>query len=94
MEHNIVSARDTLAAVIEKETGCTKTASKAAVGKLFETIVKSTKKEGKISLPGFGTFLVAKRAARNGVNPKTGAPLKIKARKTMRFKPAATLRDL
>ncbi len=94
MEHYIVSARDVLAAVIEKETGCTKTASKAAIGSLFEVIVKSTKKEGKISLPGFGTFSVVKRAARKGVNPKTGAKITIKARKSLRFKPAATLRDL
>lgn len=89
-----MSARDVLAAVIEKETGCTKTAAKATIGALFETIVKSTKKEGKISLPGFGTFSVVKRASRKGVNPKTGAKITIKARKSLRFKPAAALRDL
>lgn len=89
-----MSARDVLAAVIEKETGCTKTTAKATIGSLFETIVKSTRKEGKISLPGFGTFAVVKRASRKGVNPKTGAKITIKARKSLRFKPAATLRDL
>lgn len=89
-----MSARDVLAAVIEKQTGCTKTAAKATIASLFETIVKSTRKEGKISLPGFGTFAVVKRAARKGINPKTGAKITIKARKSLRFKAAATLRDL
>jgi len=89
-----LSARDQLAAVIEKATGCTKTTARSTVGAVLETIIKSTKKDGRVSLPGFGTFSVVKRAARKGVNPKTGAPLKIKARKSFRFKPAADLRDI
>ncbi len=89
-----MSARDQLAAVIEKQTGCSKALARDTVATLLEAIIKTTKKESRFSLPGFGTFSVVKRAARKGVNPKTGQPLKIKARKSLRFKAAATLRDL
>ncbi|MBM3557732.1 MAG: HU family DNA-binding protein, partial [Alphaproteobacteria bacterium] len=42
---------------------------------------------------GFGTYKVAKRAARKGRNPKTGAEITIKASKTVRFKPSAALKS-
>jgi len=44
------------------------------------------KKGDRISLVGFGSFSVSKRAARNGRNPQTGAVIKIKAKKVARFK--------
>ena len=89
-----MSARDQLAAIVEKKTGCSKALARETVAAMLEAVVKTTKKESRFSLPGFGTFMVIKRAARKGVNPKTGEPLKIKARKSLRFKAAATLRDL
>jgi DNA-binding protein HU-beta len=56
--------------------------------------VKSTlKKGGSVSLVGFGTFEVTKRAARNGRNPATGAAIKIKAAKVPKFRPGKALKD-
>ena len=48
-------------------------------------------KDGKISLVGFGTFSVAERAARQGINPATKKPIKIEAKKVAKFKAGAEL---
>ena len=53
--------------------------------------VKTLKKGDKISLVGFGTFSVTKRAARTGRNPQTGKTIKIAAKKVVKFKAGATL---
>lgn len=89
-----VTPRKQLAAIVAEKTGSSNAAAYEALGDVLDHIVKITKKEGRFSLPGFGTFSVVKRAARNGVNPKTGAALKIKASKSLRFKAAAGLRKL
>jgi DNA-binding protein HU-beta len=64
--------------------------SKAAAGKsldsFIESLKKTLKKGNKVTLVGFGTFSVGKRAARKGRNPRTGETIKIKASKTPRFK--------
>jgi DNA-binding protein HU-beta len=62
------------------------------VGTVFATIAKAIKKDGEVSLFGFGSFKLKKRAARMGRNPQTGATVKIKASKTVGFKPATALR--
>ena len=49
-------------------------------------VTKTLKGGGKVTLVGFGTFSVSKRAARNGRNPQTGAVIKIKAKKVAKFK--------
>jgi DNA-binding protein HU-beta len=71
--------------------------SKAAAGRALEALmgaVKATlKKGGTVSLVGFGTFAVGKRAARVGRNPRTGAALKIKAAKVPKFRPGKGLKD-
>tara|TARA_B100001105_G_scaffold126000_1_gene100939 strand:+ start:364 stop:633 length:270 start_codon:yes stop_codon:yes gene_type:complete len=71
--------------------------SKAAAGRALEAViggVKTTlKKGGSVSLVGFGTFSVTKRAARSGRNPRTGATIKIKAAKVPKFRPGKGLRD-
>lgn len=71
--------------------------SKAAAGRALEAViggVKTTlKKGGSVSLVGFGTFSVTKRAARSGRNPRTGAAIKIKAAKIPKFRPGKGLRD-
>ena len=58
----------------------------------IEAGLKKSKKEGKYTIGAFGTFSVVKRAARKGRNPQTGETIKIKASKSLRFKPAANLR--
>ncbi|MFT4047510.1 MAG: HU family DNA-binding protein [Solimonas sp.] len=65
-----------------------------AVDAFFEVVGKALKKKDKVSLVGFGTFLVRERAARAGRNPKTGATIKIKASKTPSFKAGKGLKDL
>ena len=56
--------------------------------------VRSTlKKNGSVSIVGFGTFAVTKRAARSGRNPRTGATIKIKAAKVPKFRPGKGLKD-
>ena len=71
--------------------------SKAAAGRALDAIVgavtKTLKKGDTVTLVGFGTFSVSKRAARTGRNPRTGAALKIKASKVPKFKPGKTLKD-
>jgi DNA-binding protein HU-beta len=71
--------------------------SKAAAGRALEgaiaAIRTSLRKGGSVSLVGFGTFYVGKRASRAGRNPRTGAPIKIKAAKVPKFRAGKALRD-
>ncbi len=71
---------------IADDAGITKTQANAALDSFTEAVTKTLKGGGKVTLVGFGTFSVSKRAARNGRNPQTGAVIKIKARKVARFK--------
>lgn len=63
-----------------------------AVDAVLAAISKGVAKSGSVQLIGFGTFKVAKRAARTGRNPKTGESMKIKASKTVRFVASAALK--
>lgn len=71
--------------------------SKAAAGRALEALIggvtKTLKKGDSVSLVGFGTFAVTKRAARVGRNPRTGADIKIKASKVPKFRPGKALKD-
>jgi DNA-binding protein HU-beta len=71
--------------------------SKAAAGRAIEAVVggirTSLKKGNSVTLVGFGTFSVGKRAARTGRNPRTGAAIKIKAAKVPKFRPGKALKD-
>ncbi|MFO1265832.1 MAG: HU family DNA-binding protein [Rubrivivax sp.] len=71
--------------------------SKAAAGRALDALtgaVRTTLKKGSsVTITGFGTFAVTKRAARTGRNPRTGAAIKIKAAKVPKFKPGKALRD-
>jgi DNA-binding protein HU-beta len=68
------------------DAGITKTQANAALDSFVEAVTKTLKGGGKVTLVGFGTFSVSKRSARNGRNPQTGAPIKIKAKKVAKFK--------
>jgi len=71
--------------------------SKAAAGRALDgamdAIKKALKKGDMVTLVGFGTFSVGKRAARSGRNPRTGAAIKIKAAKVPKFRAGKALRD-
>lgn len=71
---------------IADDAGVTKTQANAAVDAFVESVTRTLKGGGKVTLVGFGTFSVSKRKARKGRNPQTGAEINIKARKVARFK--------
>ena len=71
----------------------TKKDAQAAVECVLATITKSLKKGQDVSLTGFGAFKVVKRKARNGRNPLTGEPIKIKATKAPKFTAGKGLKD-
>ena len=71
---------------LAEDAGITKTQANDALDSFVEAVTKTLKGGGKVTLVGFGTFSVSKRAARNGRNPQTGAVIKIKARKVAKFK--------
>ncbi len=77
-------------AVAEK-ANLTKVQAKAAIDATINTITEQLLKEDKVALIGFGTFSVAEKPARTGVNPRTGEKLEIAARKVVKFKPGAEL---
>jgi len=71
--------------------------SKAAAGRalegMFVAVRASLKKGNMVTLVGFGTFYVGKRAARSGRNPRTGTAIKIKAAKVPKFRAGKALKD-
>ena len=81
-----------IAKAIQESTSITGTAANRAAGELMAAIVKDMKKNGKFTLPSFGTFTVRKTKARKGLNPRTGEAIKVKAGKTVRFKASPTLK--
>jgi DNA-binding protein HU-beta len=79
---------------IAKDTGITKAAAAGAVNSFLGNITKELKKKnGRVTLVGFGTFTKVRRKARKGRNPQTGETIKIKASNSVRFKPGKTLKD-
>ena len=84
--------RKELIEALAKKTDSTKADAERNIASLIEIITATLKKGDSISLVGFGSFEVRKRAARVGRNPKTGAELKIKASKVPAFKAGATLK--
>ena len=73
------------------EAGITKASATKAIEALVGGIEKSLRKGNKVTLVGFGTFAISKRKARTGRNPQTGAPIKINAKKVVRFKAGKAL---
>ncbi len=71
----------------------TKADAERAVEAVFKVVKKALKSGDSISLVGFGTFSVRKRAARTGRNPRTGEAIKIKASKVPAFKAGKGLKD-
>ncbi len=78
---------------IAKETGLSKKDAEKSVKAFTDVVSKELKKKGKVQLVGFGTFEVAKRAARTGKNPQTGAAIKIPAAVVPKFKAGKALKD-
>ena len=81
-----------IAGVIQESTEITGVAASRAASDVMDAIGKELKKNGKFTVPSFGTFTVRKTKARKGLNPRTGEPIKVKAGKTVRFKSSPTLK--
>jgi DNA-binding protein HU-beta len=78
---------------IARQADISKAAATRALDALMGGIKSTLKKGGSVSVPGFGTFAVTKRAARSGRNPRTGAAIKIKAARVPKFRPGKALKD-
>ena len=77
-----------------KDAKISKTAAGAALDSFTTNVTKALKKkDGKVTLVGFGTFAKVRRKARKGRNPQTGEPIKIKARNAVTFKAGKKLKD-
>ena len=87
----------TKAELIEKmamDSGISKTSAGAALNSFIDGVTKALKKkDGKVTLVGFGTFSKSRRKARKGRNPQTGETIKIKAANTVKFKAGKKLKD-
>ncbi|MBA3985167.1 MAG: HU family DNA-binding protein [Flavobacteriales bacterium] len=73
------------------DAGITKAAAKKALESFLGNVEKSLKKGDRVSLVGFGSWSVSKRAAREGRNPQTGKTIKIAAKKVVKFKAGSDL---
>jgi DNA-binding protein HU-beta len=80
-----------LIAKIAGDAGITKVQATSSLNSFMEGVTKTLKKGNKLTLVGFGTFSVSKRAARKGRNPFTGETIKIKAKKVAKFKASKEL---
>jgi DNA-binding protein HU-beta len=77
-----------------KDAGISKAAAGKALSSLTDGVTKALKKkDGKVTLVGFGTFSKVRRKARTGRNPQTGEAIKIKARNAVKFKAGKALKD-
>lgn len=77
---------------VAKESKATKAAANEVINAAIAVITKSLKKGEAVQITGFGTFEVAKRAARKGINPATRKEIKIPASKAPKFKAGAVLK--
>ncbi len=82
-----------LIAAIADKTDVSKKDTEATLKAFVDVVTAALKKDDKVQIVGFGTFEVAKRAARTGRNPQTGKSMKIKASKSPKFKAGKALKD-
>jgi DNA-binding protein HU-beta len=85
--------KNDLIAEVANDTGLSKGDAAKAVDAVFDSITRSLKKMTEVRLVGFGTFTVARRAASEGRNPRTGEKIKIPASKQPKFKAGKALKD-
>ena len=78
---------------IAKHADISKAAATRALEATMGAVKTTLKKGGTVSLVGFGTFAVTKRASRTGRNPRTGAAIKIKSAKVPKVRPGKALKD-
>jgi DNA-binding protein HU-beta len=79
--------------VVHEIVGGTKASAERVVDGIIEAIINSLKKEGEVSIAGFGIFSVKQRAARTARNPRTGETVNVPATKVPKFRAAKALKD-
>lgn len=85
--------KEDLIEAIVKKTNCSKSAASACLNTILEEIANALKKGQKVILTGFGTFAVSQRKARTARNPKTGAMVKVPAKKVPKFRAGRMLKE-
>lgn len=71
----------------------TKKQAQQVIDTIFDTVTQALSRGEEVGITGFGTFRVSKRAARMGINPKTGAKIQIAAKTVARFRPGKLLKE-
>ncbi len=82
-----------LAGAMAANAGISKVAAEKALSTFLKEVTNALRKGDRVSLVGFGSFEVARRAARTGRNPQTGARITIQASKVPKFRPGKALKD-
>ncbi|MBR0135453.1 MAG: HU family DNA-binding protein [Clostridia bacterium] len=83
-----------LVEVVSSKAEITKVEARKVVDAVIEAINEGLAADGKVVIPGFGSFEVRKRSARVGRNPRTGEEIKIKAAKVPAFKPGKAMKEI
>ena len=86
--------KEELVTAIAAKTGLTKKSAEEVLDAVLDTVADTVRDGDKVTLSGFGTFVLVERAARKGRNPRTGEEIKIAPRKTPRFVPGKSFREL
>jgi len=86
--------KENLVELVQEQLKSTKKDAESVVTLIFDSISKSLKKGEDVAVSGFGSFVVKSKAARMGVNPKTGEKIHIAAKKVAKFRPAKALKDM
>ena len=84
---------DDLKGAVADKAELTKADASKAISALFDSIQDTLRQGDKVAIPGFGTFEVTDRPARQGRNPQTGAAIEIAASKAAKFKAGKGLKD-
>jgi DNA-binding protein HU-beta len=79
---------------VARDAGLTKADAGRAIDAFLENVGKTLKRGEKVTIVGFGSFGVGRRRARDGRDPRTGAPIRIAARRVPKFSPGKELREL
>ncbi|MBE6140372.1 MAG: HU family DNA-binding protein [Firmicutes bacterium] len=86
-------SKNELVEIVAKEAGLSKSDASRAIDAVFKGITTGLKKDGKVSIVGFGTFTAKERPARDGINPLTKEPIKIAAKTVASFKAGSKLKE-
>ncbi|MBI3458938.1 HU family DNA-binding protein [Candidatus Azambacteria bacterium] len=85
--------KEKLAEVVMNKLSLTKSDTLKAIESIFDTIIETLTKNDEVSITGFGSFSVNKRAARTGVNPRTGEKIQIDSKSVPKFKAGKSLKE-